>query len=95
MRIIDFGKHVKQIRKDNNITQEQMANMLNITRQAISNWENNKNLPDLEMIILMSKLFSLSLERLILDGSDVNNMTSKLLDAGAEAKKSQLKSKAE
>ena len=48
---MDFGKQIKKIRTDRGLTQEQMAGMLNVSRQAISNWENNKNLPDLELII--------------------------------------------
>lgn len=35
---MDFGNQIKQIRKEKNITQEQMAQSLNITRQAVSNW---------------------------------------------------------
>ncbi|MGI6361517.1 MAG: DUF3955 domain-containing protein [Bacillota bacterium] len=84
---MDFGKQIKQIRKDNNLTQEQMANILNVSRQAISNWENNKNLPDLELLVLMSKIFSLSLDQLILGGSNMNNMTAKLIKDGSETRR--------
>lgn len=84
---MDFGKQIKQLRRDNNLTQEQMANMLNVSRQAISNWENNKNLPDLELLILMSKVFSISLDQLILGGSDMNNMTEKLIKDGSETRR--------
>ena len=48
---MEFNKQIKCLRKENNLTQEEMAKKLNITRQAISNWENNRNLPDFEMII--------------------------------------------
>lgn len=64
-----------------------MANMLNVSRQAISNWENNKNLPDLEVLVLMSKVFSLSLDHLILGGSEMNNMTEKLIKDGSETRR--------
>lgn len=84
---MDFGKQIKQLRKDNDLTQEQMANMLNVSRQAISNWENNKNLPDLELLILMSKVFSISLDQLILGGSDMNNITAKLIKDGSETRR--------
>jgi len=84
---MDFGKQIKQIRKDNNLTQEQMANMLNVSRQAVSNWENNKNLPDLELLVLMSNVFSLSLDYLILGGNEMNNMTAKLIKDGSETRR--------
>lgn len=84
---MDFGKQIRQIRKDNNLTQEQMAKMLNVSRQAVSNWENDKNLPDLELLVMMSKVFSVSLDELILGGSDMNNMTEKLIKDGSETRK--------
>lgn len=88
---MNFGKQIKDVRLSNNLTQEQMANKLNVSRQAISNWENNKNLPDLEMIITISNIFSLSLDNLILGGSeDMNNMTEKLIKDGSELRKIKL-----
>ena len=61
---MDFGKQIKQMRLERKLTQEQMAEQLGVSRQAVSNWENNKNLPDLELIISMSRLFSVSLDDL-------------------------------
>lgn len=88
---MNFGKQIKDVRLSNNLTQEQMANKLNVSRQAVSNWENNKNLPDLEMIITISNIFSLSLDNLILGGSeDMNNMTEKLIKDGSELRKIKL-----
>lgn len=87
---MDFGKQIKQIRLERHLTQEQMAAMLNVTRQAVSNWENNKNLPDLELLVLMSKVFSLSLDQLILGGTDMNNMTAKLIRDGSETRRARL-----
>ena len=87
---MDFGKQIKQIRTEKNLTQEQMANMLNVSRQAVSNWENNKNLPDLELLILMSRVFSLSLDQLILGGSEMNNMTAKLIKDGSETRRARI-----
>lgn len=84
---MDFGKQIKQIRLDKNLTQEQMGIMLNVTRQSISNWENNKNLPDLELLVSMSKVFSLSLDQLILGGNDMNNLTEKLIKDGSETRR--------
>lgn len=81
---MDFGKNIKDIRKELNLTQEEFAQRLNVTRQAVSNWENNRNLPDIEMLLTMSSVFHISLDILILGGSDMNNMTEKLLKDGSE-----------
>ena len=62
---MDFGEQIKSIRKRENLTQEQFAMKLNVSRQAVSNWENNKNLPDIGMLILMSNVFQISLDQLI------------------------------
>ena len=53
---MEFGDKIKELRTKNQLTQEQFAMRLNVTRQAVSNWENNRNLPDLEMIILISSV---------------------------------------
>lgn len=84
---MDFGKQIKQLRNDRNLTQEQMAEKLFVSRQAVSNWENNKNLPDLELVILMSTTFHISLDELILGGNDMNNMTEKLIKDGSETRR--------
>lgn len=68
---MDFGKQIRQIRKDAKLTQEQMAAKLNVSRQVVSNWENNKNLPDLEMIITISRVFGLSLDQLMVVSSSL------------------------
>lgn len=53
---MDFSEQLKTIRKERGLTQERLANELMVSRQAISNWKNNKNLPDLEMVVRISKL---------------------------------------
>lgn len=87
---MDFGKQIKKIREEKNITQEQMAKSLSITRQAVSNWENNRNLPDIEMLIAIAQVYSVSLDQLILGEDKMNNITEKLIKDGSEIKKSRL-----
>lgn len=65
---MEFSDSIKQLRKDNKLTQEQLASKLHVTRQAISNWENNKNLPDIETLIEIATTFHISLDQLILGG---------------------------
>lgn len=87
---MDFGEQFRKIRKERGLTQEQVASKLNISRQAISNWENNKNLPDLEMVVELSVAFDLSLDQLILGGKDMNNMTEKLIKDGSETRRAKM-----
>lgn len=81
---MNFDEQIKKIRKDKNLTQQDMADKLGISRQAVSNWENNKNLPDIEMLITMSQVFCLTLDELILGGTQMNNMTEKLIKDSSE-----------
>lgn len=84
---MDFGEQIKSIRKKENLTQEQFAIKLNVTRQAVSNWENNKNLPDIGMLILMSDVFDISLDQLIKGDNHMNNMTEKVIKDGSETRR--------
>lgn len=59
-----FGNFIKEIRKKNNLTQKQLAEKYNVTYQAVSKWENGKNMPDKMLIKQMSKDFSVSLEEM-------------------------------
>ena len=81
---MNFGEQIKKIRAEKNLTQQKMADMLNVSRQAVSNWENDKNLPDIEMIINMSRAFNMTLDELVFGGKDMNNMTEKLINDGSE-----------
>ena len=87
---MNFGQQIKDLRKKEGLTQEQFTLKLNVRRQAISNWENDKNLPNLELLILMSSVFSISLDQLILGGTAMNNMTEKLVKDGREGRRTQM-----
>ena len=60
--IADKIKNARTIKK---LTQEQVAEDLNVSRQTISNWENGKSLPDIVSIIRMNELYDLSLDELL------------------------------
>ena len=59
-----IGKFIKEIRKKNNLTQKELADRYNVTYQAVSKWENGKNLPDKSLIKQMSKDFNISIDDL-------------------------------
>lgn len=59
-----IGKFIKEIRKKNNLTQRELADKYNVTYQAVSKWENGKNMPDTALIKEMCQDFNISLEEL-------------------------------
>lgn len=76
---MEFSDQIKNLRQKKGLTQDQFAQKLHVTRQAISNWENNRNLPDLAMLIEISQVFDISLDELILGDTRMNKMTKKLI----------------
>lgn len=60
-----LSKQIIRIRKLNNLTQEELANDLNVTRQAVSKWERDISLPDLETIKLISNKYNVSIDTLM------------------------------
>ncbi len=69
------GEKIVNMRKENNLTQEQFAELLNVSRQSVSKWESCSSFPDTEKLIRMSKLFSCSVDYLLKDeieNKDIN-----------------------
>ena len=62
---MNLGNKINEIRKENNMSQEEFAEALNVSRQTVSNWENYKNYPDIATIILISNKFNISLDILL------------------------------
>ena len=60
-----FGDTVKSLRLSHNLSQVQLANALNVPKQTVSNWENNNILPSIEMLIKISRYFSVSADFLL------------------------------
>lgn len=61
---LTIGNKIKKLRKDKNITQEQLANILNISFQSVSKWENNIAAPDIAMIPKLANYFKVSIDEL-------------------------------
>lgn len=71
-----LSEKLQKIRKENNITQEGLADKLNVSRQAVSKWESGSAYPDTEKLIQISKIFNVSLDELINDNIDRNTNNS-------------------
>lgn len=62
---MEIGKKLKEARINSGLTQEQVAEDIKVTRQTISNWENERSYPDIMNVIDLSNLYSLSLDDLL------------------------------
>lgn len=62
-----FNENLKYLRKQANLTQENLAEQLNVSRQAITKWENGQSMPDIENLKELSYIFSIPLDNLVGD----------------------------
>ncbi|MEZ3436095.1 MAG: helix-turn-helix domain-containing protein [Lachnospiraceae bacterium] len=62
---MEIGKKLKEARMSSGLTQERVAEEIDVSRQTISNWENEKSYPDIVSVIRLSSLYSISLDELL------------------------------
>lgn len=62
---IQVGSKIANLRKDLNLTQDELANRLSVTRQALSKWETGISLPSVELIVTLCQLFDVTFEDLL------------------------------
>ena len=67
---MSMGSKLAQARRKNNLTQEQLAEQLGVTRQAVSRWESDAAYPETDKIVRMSQLLGVSCDWLLRDGAD-------------------------
>lgn len=62
---MDIGLKIKNARIDNGFTQEEIAEKLGVSRQSVSNWENNRSYPDIISVTKLSDIYSISMDELL------------------------------
>ncbi|MBQ4590635.1 MAG: helix-turn-helix transcriptional regulator [Clostridia bacterium] len=62
---MNLGSQIKRYRNELHLSQEELAEKIFVSRQSVSNWENDKTYPDIKSLLLLSELFSVSLDTLI------------------------------
>ncbi len=62
---MELSKNIRFYRKSMNMTQEQLANMLNGKKSLVSNYENGYSVPDIEILIKLADIFEISLDELV------------------------------
>ena len=70
---MELGRQIKKYRNERSLSQDALAEKIYVSRQTISNWENDKSYPDVNSLVLLSKVFDVSLDQLI--KGDVDMMT--------------------
>ena len=62
---MEFHEKLQQLRKQKNLTQEELAELLFVSRTAISKWESGRGLPNIDSLKAISKVFSISIDELL------------------------------
>lgn len=65
MNAIDIGKYLSELRKYYKITQDELANRMGVTRQAVSKWETGTAVPDIELLVQLSELYGISINDIV------------------------------
>lgn len=71
-----IGEFLKTLRKDNNLTQEELADKMNVSRRTVSRWETGSNLPDLSILVELADLYNVDM-REIFNGERKNETVDK------------------
>ena len=62
---MSFSENLKQIRKEHHLSQEELAELLDVSRQAVSKWEQGQGYPEVEKLLLLSSKLNISLDALM------------------------------
>ena len=69
---MNLGNKIAKLRKDSNLSQEDLAEKVGVTRQTISKWELEETSPDINQVKKLSNIFKISLDELV--NNDINNI---------------------
>ena len=62
---MSFSENLRQIRREHHLSQEELAELLDVSRQAVSKWEQGQGYPEVEKLLLLSKKLDISLDALM------------------------------
>lgn len=70
---MEFSSKIREVRKKENLTQEEFAEKIFVSRNAVAKWETNRGYPDIQNLITISDVFEISLDELIKKDKNVKN----------------------
>ena len=65
MDLVKIGAFLQTLRKEKNFTQEQLAEQLGVSRRTVSRWETGSNMPDLDILMELSNLYTVDLREIL------------------------------
>ncbi|WP_326847771.1 helix-turn-helix transcriptional regulator [Priestia endophytica] len=65
MKQLKLGEQLKKLREERNMSREELAQKMNVSRQAVYKWENNKGYPDIQNLIRLSEIYGITVDELI------------------------------
>lgn len=81
---MNFAEKLKTLRKQKNISQEQLAEKIHVSRQAITKWENGNGIPDIENLLAISSIFNESIDSLLSEEKSLISKNEFLYDSRTE-----------
>lgn len=72
---MELGEKLKELRKEHNLSQQQFADLLHVSRQAVSRWETKKAEPDIETLKKISQIFKVTVDHLIGNDEEEADLT--------------------
>ena len=80
---MSIGNQIMAIRRERQLTQEQFGSLFHVTRQTVSNWENGKSYPDLQLLVAISDQFGVSLDTLLKEDTKMVKAIDRLVETVA------------
>lgn len=68
---MSFSEKLQRLRKNKNISQEELAEIMNVSRQAVSKWESGQSIPDIDKLVEISNYFNVSVDNLLKDEKEI------------------------
>ena len=84
----NIGQIIKQLRKERGLTQEELAEQLNVTAQAVSKWENGTSLPDISQVVPLASVFGVTTDVLFgIEGTNAAEEAYRIVSEAEEIKR--------
>lgn len=77
---MELSQRLQNRRKELNLTQEDVAIIIHVSRQTISNWETGRTLPDIKSLVLLSDIYEISLDKLLKEDDEMVNHLQKMTE---------------
>jgi len=85
VRELNLSEKLQLLRKKNRLSQEELADKLGISRQAISKWESGLSMPDLNKLVILSELYNVTIDSLVKESDEYDNLQSSLIKDNNES----------